>query len=132
MIKPNVIMRVARPTDKLAQISQMYEQGLGFTILARFGDHQGFDGVVLGHPQHPYHLEFTHHRGTKVGRAPSKDNLLVFYLPDSEVWQAACEALTRAGFRLVPSYNPYWDRAGKTFEDVDGYRIVLQNQAWPT
>jgi hypothetical protein len=31
----------------------------------------------------------------------------------------------------VPSANPYWDRKGRTFEDVDGYRVVLQNDVWP-
>jgi hypothetical protein len=35
-----------------------------------------------------------------------------------------------AGFSPVPAFNPYWDRNGKTFEDPDGYRIVLQNAAW--
>jgi prolyl oligopeptidase len=40
--------------------------------------------------------------------------------------------MKEAGFVLVPSYNPYWDTAGKTFEDVDGYRVVLQNQEWST
>jgi hypothetical protein len=30
----------------------------------------------------------------------------------------------------VPSFNPYWDRDGVTFEDPDGYRIVLQKAAW--
>lgn len=25
------------------------------------------------------------------------------------------------------SFNPYWDASGQTFEDADGYRIVLQN-----
>ncbi len=35
--------------------------------------------------------------------------------------------MQEAGFSLVPSYNPYWDRTGKTFEDIDGYRVVLQN-----
>ena len=132
MIKPNSVMRVARPTDNLVKISQMYEKGLGFTILAQFNDHLGFDGIILGHPHHPYHLEFTHHRGTKVGRAPNKEHLLVFYLPNKKAWQDACNALKKAGFRPVVSYNPYWDQAGKTFEDVDGYRIVLQNHAWPT
>ena len=24
----------------------------------------------------------------------------------------------------------YWDRCGRTFEDLDGYRVVLQNAAW--
>jgi len=35
-----------------------------------------------------------------------------------------------AGFQPVPSFNPYWDRNGAAFEDLDGYRIVLQNAAW--
>ena len=32
---------------------------------------------------------------------------------------------------IVPAFNAYWDRSGKTYEDPDGYRIVLQNAAWP-
>lgn len=28
------------------------------------------------------------------------------------------------------SFNPYWDRLGVTFEDPDGYRVVLQRDAW--
>ncbi|WP_416171653.1 hypothetical protein [Haematobacter missouriensis] len=35
------------------------------------------------------------------------------------------------GHEPVPSFNPYWDRGGRTFEDPDGYRVVLQNAAWP-
>lgn len=108
----------------------MYQRGLGFQELASFENHAGFDGIVLGHPRAPYHLEFIHHRGTTVAGAPSKDNLLVFYLPDAEQWSLRCKELERAGFVSVASYNPYWDVAGKTFEDSDGYRIVLQNQAW--
>lgn len=27
----------------------------------------------------------------------------------------------------VVSFYPYWDKQGKTFEDPDGYRVVLQN-----
>ncbi len=30
----------------------------------------------------------------------------------------------------VASFNPYWDACGQTFEDPDGYRIVLQNAEW--
>jgi hypothetical protein len=130
MIKRAAVMRVARPTDHLACISKMYMQGLGFVVLAQFEDHQGFDGVILGHPQHPYHLEFTHHHGTKVGSAPTKDNLLVFYIPERDDWKDACIAMQQASFIPVPSYNPYWDRSGKTFEDLDGYRVVLQNRTW--
>jgi hypothetical protein len=35
-----------------------------------------------------------------------------------------------AGFEPVAAFNPFWDRNGVTFEDPDGYRIVLQNVAW--
>jgi len=30
------------------------------------------------------------------------------------------------------SENPYWDVAGWTFEDPDGYRVVLQRGPWTT
>jgi hypothetical protein len=123
-------LRVARPTDRLAEIAEMYRAGLGFTVLARFADHDGFDGVVLGHSDVPYHLEFTTTPEHAVGRASTKDNLLVFYLPDTGEWKERCEQMIAAGFRPVPSYNPYWDVAGRTFEDLDGYRVVLQNSAW--
>ena len=39
---------------------------------------------------------------------------------------------TLFGFAPVASFNPYWDVAGKTYEDPDGYRVVLQNAGWPT
>jgi hypothetical protein len=129
-MKADVILRIARPTDSLAVIAQMYAQGLEFTVLAQFHDHDGFDGVILGHPQHPYHLEFTTHRGHQVGKAPTQDHLLVFYLPDQGEWEASCARMLAAGFHRVPSYNPYWDVHGRTFEDLDGYRVVLQNAAW--
>jgi len=54
----------------------------------------------------------------------------VFYLPDEKEWAESCQQMVSAGFRVVPSANPYWDRSGRTFEDVDGYRVVLQKGAW--
>lgn len=130
VLPPTSVMRVARPTDNLDAISEMYCRGLGFSELGRFADHQGFDGVILGHPHHAYHLEFTHHRGVQVGRALTQDNLLVFYLPDEVLWGHQCQQMLSAGFHAVASYNPYWDVSGKTFEDSDGYRVVLQQRAW--
>ncbi|WP_372370426.1 VOC family protein [Candidatus Uabimicrobium sp. HlEnr_7] len=130
MITKNTKIRIARPTDNLAQVAQMYVDGLGFEIIAQFENHQGFDGVMVGHREHLYHLEFTHHRGTIVGKAPSHDNLLVFYIANSNEWEAQCSQMIEAGFREVKSYNPYWDTAGKTFSDIDEYRVVLQNREW--
>ena len=108
----------------------MYAKGLSLEILSQFSDHDGFDGVILGHPHHPYHLEFTSQRQHRVGAAPSKDHLLVFYLPDNDEWEETCASMLAAGFNEVSSYNPFWEIEGKTFEDIDGYRVVLQNAAW--
>jgi catechol 2,3-dioxygenase-like lactoylglutathione lyase family enzyme len=126
----DVKLRIARPTDRLEEVVHFYRDGLGFEVIASFDDHDGFDGRMLGHPGAPWHLEFTHHPGHKAGRAPTQDNLLVFYLPDHEAWKAAIERMRTNGFSPVPSFNPYWDRRGVTFEDPDGYRVVLQNVAW--
>ena len=120
---------MARPTDHLEAVVRFYVLGLGMTVLGCFRDHDGFDGVMLGHPGEVYHLEFTQKRGQCAGRAPSEDHLLVFYLPDLAPWQAAVARMQAAGYEAVPSFNPYWDRAGRTFEDPDGYRVVLQNAA---
>ena len=100
-------LRVARPTDDLAAVVRFYRDALGFEVLAEFRDHDGFDGVMLGHPGAGYHLEFTRKAGHPAGRAPTPDHLLVFYLPDSADWRAAVERMDRAGHRPVPAFNPY-------------------------
>lgn len=125
-------LRVARPTDDLAAVVALYCDGLGFDLLTRFDGHDGFDGVMLGHRGAGYRLEFTHAAGHAAGRAPTQENLLVFYLPDEARWRAAVARMERAGHRPVAAFNPYWDRQGRTFEDPDGYRVVLQHASWPT
>lgn len=124
------ILRVARPSDDLEALVPFYVGGLGFEILSRFGEHDGFDGIMVGHPGYPYHLEFTCHRGHKVGRAPTEDHLLVFYLPEAAAYRAALSRMAAAGIPPVRSYNPFWDEGGATFEDPDGYRVVLTSRAW--
>ncbi len=103
---------------------------MGLALLGRFEDHDGFDGIMLGREGAPYHFEFTWARGHSAGRAPSEDNLLVFYMPESGVWQTAVQRMRAAGFAPLPAFNPYWDRDGATFEDPDGYRVVSQRAAW--
>jgi hypothetical protein len=85
---------------------------------------------MLGRKGAAYHLEFTRKAGHTAGRAPTEDNLLVFYLPDEADWKAAVDRLEAAGHRPVEAFNPYWDKNGRTFEDPDGYHVVLQNAAW--
>src|SRR5580693_4009058 len=110
------ILRIARPTDDLEALLPFYRDG--------------FDGMMLGQEGAPYHFEFTRAKGHVAGRAPTQDNLLVFYLPDGGEWKAAVQRMQDAGFASVASFNPYWDREGMTFEDPDGCRIVLQRAAW--
>ena len=121
---------MARPTSDIDGLLPFYRDGLGLAVLYRFEGHDGFDGVMLGVPGAPYHFEFTRAHGHHAARAPSDDNLLVFYIPDAGQWQAATGRMTAAGFAPVRAVNPYWERNGMTFEDPDGYRIVLERDEW--
>ena len=123
-------LRIARPVSNLTRTERMYCGALQLTVLARFQNHQGFDGVMLGSAGMDYHFEFTHCSEHPVAPSPTKEDLLVFYIPDRHEWKSSCDRAVQNGFLLVTSFNPYWDVSGRTFEDPDGYRIVLQNAAW--
>ncbi len=112
-------LRVARPSDDLEALLGFYRDGLGLEVLDRFEDHDGFDGVMLGQVGAPYHFEFTRARGHAAGRAPTEDNLLVFYLPDAEVWRAAVTRMRAAGYRSGAGVQPLLGPLGR---DVRGSR----------
>src|SRR5580700_3311831 len=101
----NAHLRVARATDHLDEVVSFYRDGLGFEVVGAFRDHEGFDGVMLGHAGAGYHLELTREHGAVAGRAP-RDSLLVFYLPDAEAWRAATARLEALGHARLPSHNP--------------------------
>jgi catechol 2,3-dioxygenase-like lactoylglutathione lyase family enzyme len=123
-------LRIARPVSDLRRASALYCDGLGLDVVGSFEGHDGFDGVMLGLAGAGYHFEFTACRPHPVRPCPTPEDLVVFYLPDAEAWEAACRRMAGAGFREVESFNPYWGVRGCTFEDGDGYRTVLQNAAW--
>ena len=123
-------LRIARPVSDLGRAVRMYVEGLDLRVLGSFEDHDGFDGVMIGREGESHHFEFTRCRAHAVRPTPTHEDLVVFYVADSVEWQAACERMTHAGFAIVPSFNPYWDVRGMTFEDPDGYRVVLQNAEW--
>ena len=118
-------IRIARPTDRLEAVAAFYRDGLGLPELSRFARHEGYDGVMLGLPGRTHHLEFTRHAGGSPCPAPSRDNLIVFYVPDAAHLVRARDRLERLGHRPVAPENPYWRDKGVTFEDPDGWRIVL-------
>lgn len=124
---PVVQVRVARPTDQLTNVVRFYRDGLGLEVIGQFRGHDGYDGIMLGLPGREYHLEFTQHDHGSPCPAPSKDNLLVFYMPDRAAIDRVVERLGALGYYPVPPENPYWAREGVTIEDPDGWRIVLQN-----
>ena len=123
-------VRIARPTNDIPATKRFYCEGLGLKVLFQFDKHDGFDGIMLGLASANYHFEFTRKEGHDAGRAPTEDNLVVFYLPDEVEWEKAIDKMIAAGYQPLPSFNPYWDVKGKTFEDPDGYRVVLQNAGW--
>lgn len=123
-------LRIARPTDQLDVIERFYVDAFAFERVAGFEGHDSFSGVMLALPGSAWHLEFTAHPHHIAGRAPTEDNLLVLYLPGTEEWKAAVARAERVTPR-VKAFNSYWDARGATFEDPDGYRVVLQNAAWP-
>lgn len=123
-------LRIARPVSDLERSVDMYRRGLGMSVLFRFENHAGFDGVMLGVEGADYHFELTRCTRHPVAPAPTAEDLLVFYVPAEAEWGATCRRMQAAGFTPVPPFNPYWGERGRTFEDHDGYRVVLQQESW--
>ncbi len=73
-------IRIARHTHDLKKLLRFYEDGLQFTRIGSFSEHDGYSGVMLGMPDAHVHLEFTEHADTKAIQTPSPDNLLVLNL----------------------------------------------------
>ncbi|WP_096273518.1 VOC family protein [Paucisalibacillus globulus] len=122
-----VQVRIARPTDKYEEVIEFYERGLGLKRLTDFTGHRGYTGVIYGLPDAPYHLEFTKHVEGSPCPAPTKDNLLVFYIPNQVEIENVKERLNQMGYPEVEPENGYWEEKGVTIEDPDGWRIVLMN-----
>jgi len=120
-------VRVARPTDQLKEIEQFYCEGIGLKKIGSFSGHRGYDGIMIGLPNANYHLEFTEHVEGSPCPAPSKDNLLVLYIPNKETIRSIAKRLSRMGYPEVEPENPYWMQKGITIEDPDGWRLVLMN-----
>jgi catechol 2,3-dioxygenase-like lactoylglutathione lyase family enzyme len=131
LIEAVPVLRVARPSRNLDATAGFYTRAFGLEVLERFTDHAGFDGVILGRAGWPYHLELTRQSAHSITPTPTAEDLLIVYLPDHDEWNAAIRRVRETGAHPVPSRNPYWDRCGLTFEDPDGYRIVIANIGWP-
>jgi catechol 2,3-dioxygenase-like lactoylglutathione lyase family enzyme len=119
-------LRVARHTERLDEVVGFYRDGLGLTEIGGFRAHAGYDGVFLEVPGTGAHLELTA-GGGHGAPASHPESLLVLYLGDEEALRAA---VARLGIEPVAPANPYWAGQGLTFEDPDGFRVVLVPEAW--
>jgi hypothetical protein len=82
--------------------------------------------VSLAVPGTAVHLELTA-GGRHSPPSPHPESLLVLYLGD----QASVQTVAaRLGVDPVPPANPYWAEHGLTFEDPDGFPVVLVPEHW--
>jgi catechol 2,3-dioxygenase-like lactoylglutathione lyase family enzyme len=114
-------LRVARHTERLDEVVAFYRDAIGLPEIGGFRDHAGYDGVFLAVPGTGAHLELTS-GGGHPAPAPHPESLLVLYLGDEHSVQRVA---ARIGADPVPPANPYWAEHGLTFEDPDGFRVVL-------
>jgi catechol 2,3-dioxygenase-like lactoylglutathione lyase family enzyme len=110
----------------LDDLVRFYHAGLGLELLYRFEGHDGYTGAILGLPGADYQLEFTTREEASPGDAPTRDNLLVFYLGSAGEVATVVAGLATLGHHPVEAENPFWPaNGGVTIEDPDGWRIVL-------
>jgi ribosomal protein S18 acetylase RimI-like enzyme len=121
-----VQLRVARHTQRLDEVVAFYRDGIGLPEIGRFKDHDGYDGVFLAIPGAGAHLELTT-GGLHGAPEPHPETLLVLYVGDASTMRDMAVRL-RTG--PVPSSNPYWARHALTFEDPDGFRVVIVPGSW--
>ncbi|KAI9326331.1 glyoxalase/bleomycin resistance protein/dioxygenase, partial [Obelidium mucronatum] len=122
-----------RPTSTAASLAACLAfygpTGLGLPLIGQFSD-DAFDGVILGMPDHGHQLEFTfdkRHAGMDC-RAPTKDNLLVFYFENKEAIQPIVARLLGTGLGKIidEPENEWWKQnEGVTVEGPEGWRITL-------
>jgi catechol 2,3-dioxygenase-like lactoylglutathione lyase family enzyme len=119
-------LRVARHTERLDELVAFYRDRIGLREIGRFQDHDGYDGVFLDLPGTGAHLELTS-GGDHGAPEPHPESLLVLYLGSRE---AVDEVAARLDAEPVAPANPYWAEHGLTFEDPDGFRVVLVPESW--
>jgi catechol 2,3-dioxygenase-like lactoylglutathione lyase family enzyme len=119
-------LRVARHTERLDELVAFYRDGMGLKEIGGFRDHDGYDGVFLEIPGTEAHLELTA-GGEHGAPVPHPESLLVLYLGSEEAVRSVAGRLRTDP---VAPANPYWAEHGLTFEDPDGFSVVLVPERW--
>jgi len=116
--------RIARHTTDLNRIIDFYGRILGLKVLGDFKDHHQYNGVFMGLPGEGWHLEFTVSNKPPEHK-PDNDDLLVFYASSLTEFADIKKRFVINKVKHVKPANPYWEKNGITFEDPDGFRIVI-------
>jgi catechol 2,3-dioxygenase-like lactoylglutathione lyase family enzyme len=117
-------IRIARHTANLKQITAFYCDVMGFNILGKFDDHNGYNGVFIGQNQQNWHLEFTTSADAPQ-HLPDEDDLLVWYADSQQEYDDINHRLSQHSIPSIKAKNPYWNDNGTTYTDPDGFRIVI-------
>ena len=119
--------RYARHTNDLIALQKFYIQVLGFELLGRFQDHDGYDGIFLGPRDGSWHLEFTTN-GQPVEHRFGPDDALVFYPDTMQAYQSILQAIRVHDLPFVQPPNPYWQINGTAVKDPDGCMVIISPQ----
>ena len=117
-------LRVARHTNNFPNILHFYTELLGLELLGEFNNHDNYDGLFIGKPSLPWHLEFTRSK-YPANHQPDEDDLLVFYPENEEDYQ---QIINRMEVNKYPTYepkNPYWKTNGILYKDPDGFGVII-------
>ena len=119
-----MLYRLARHTNRLAQLTDFYVTVLGLEILGQFQNHSGYDGVFIGKTGLNWHLEFTQ-TNEIVNHMFDEDDLLVFYPETQHDFNRILEQTDRLKIPKLVAKNPYWRENGLIISDPDGLGIII-------
>lgn len=118
-------LRIARPTVDLNRAITFWTEVVGFDMLARFEDHDGYDGAIMGVPAASWELEVTKHSSGQPIPSPTEEDLIALYFP-RVVAMTITTRLQSAGYQARHHSNPYWkDMGASVFNDPDGYALII-------
>lgn len=117
-------LRIARHTTDLLKMEIFYTRIIGLQKLGSFQNHNGYDGIFLGHQQQDWHLEFTSSDDAPDNRFDD-DDCLVLYVYSQLEFAEIKNSMVMQNITLIEPKNPYWKENGLMIADPDGYKIVF-------
>jgi catechol 2,3-dioxygenase-like lactoylglutathione lyase family enzyme len=118
-------LRVARHTERLDEVVAFYRDGIGLTEIGGFRDQMATTACSSRCPA----AAPTRADGRRPARcAGAASGVAARALPRRR--KAVRTVAARLGVDPTPPANPYWAEHGVTFQDPDGFRVVLVPERW--